>query len=186
MSLMFNTHRSQQGFGLIEVLVALLIIAIGLLGTIALQTRATQAELESYQRVQALILLEDMANRINANRAERSCYDLLGRRGFEFVGVGGGTVGTCDDRADDDLQAWDDLLRGAAVDMDGTGIGAMIGARGCIERLETRRYRISVAWQGMSETTAPPPELGCAQGQYGDETQRRVVSQVIEFAELGN
>ena len=63
-----------SGFSLLEVLVAMFITVIGLLGMAGLQSVAGRANLESYQRAQALILLEDMVDRINANRKSASSY----------------------------------------------------------------------------------------------------------------
>ncbi len=69
-------HRlhAQGGFSLIEVLVALVILLIGLLGLAGLMVQSQRSEFEAYQRVQAMILLQDMANRINANRKAAVCY----------------------------------------------------------------------------------------------------------------
>jgi prepilin-type N-terminal cleavage/methylation domain-containing protein len=50
----------QRGFSLVEILVTLVIAMIGLLGLAGVQIRAHQAELESYQRAQALVLVSDM------------------------------------------------------------------------------------------------------------------------------
>ena len=66
--------RAQLGALLIEVLVALLICAFGLLGFAGMQARAASAESKAFQRSQALILVEDMASRINANRAHAGEY----------------------------------------------------------------------------------------------------------------
>lgn len=195
---LIRQQNKQGGFGLVEVLVALLVMAIGLLGTIALQSRAMQAELESYQRIQALILLEDMSNRLYANRARRDCYNLPG---YEDLNPGHAGVGSafaaseadfeaCNEVASRDLMTWDAMLRGATVTDDSNNqVGAMVGARGCIERLDAnaRRFRITVAWQGMQATAEPPASLTCGTGLYGDdERMRRVVSRVVEFAELVN
>lgn len=65
---------SGQGFSLIEVLVTIVILMIGLLGLAGLQGRAFTVQMESYQRAQALVLLDDMADRIMANRNVASCY----------------------------------------------------------------------------------------------------------------
>ena len=66
---MHVTHRHKNiGFSLIEVMITIVILMIGLLGLAGLQGRALTSQLESYQRSQALILLKDMENRINANR----------------------------------------------------------------------------------------------------------------------
>src|SRR5207253_3006873 len=64
----------QGGFSLIEVLVTIVILMIGLLGLAALQTNATVAEMEAYQRSQALVLVQDMADRIASNKLNADTY----------------------------------------------------------------------------------------------------------------
>ena len=169
----------QRGVGMLEVLITLLVLSIGLLGMAALQARGQQAEMESYQRAQALILLEDMSNRMNTNRAAAvsNCYLGTFGTGPAFVAP------NCNTRADADLQAWDALLRGAAETLGGNQVGAMIGARGCIIRLASNQYEISVAWQGLSATFAPAGNA-CGQNLYGNETQRRVVTRTVRYATL--
>jgi len=66
--------NNQKGVGMIEVLVALLILAIGLLGFIALQYRATEATVEGSYRVQAINLARDISERIRINRDQYSEY----------------------------------------------------------------------------------------------------------------
>ena len=63
-------RSSQAGYLMIEVLITMFILAVGLLGVVGLQARAQQAETDSYQRTQALVLLRDMAARINANHEQ--------------------------------------------------------------------------------------------------------------------
>ena len=55
---------SPQGFTLIEVLVALALIGLGLLGISALQLESMRANQGAYQRTQAIIALLDMAERL--------------------------------------------------------------------------------------------------------------------------
>lgn len=170
-------RRSQAGVGLLEVLIALLVLSVGLLGMAAMMVRAHQAEIESYQRAQALVLLEDMAARMTANRPARNCYaqaNPLGQ-GSSFTGSG------CNSIADADLVAWDALLKGAAEIRSGASVGAMVGARGCITG-SNESYVVSVAWQGLSETGAPTNT--CGQNLYGNDAQRRVVSRTVRFANL--
>jgi type IV pilus assembly protein PilV len=45
-------------------------------------------------------------------------------------------------------------------------------------------YTVSVAWQGMSSTAAPPAALTCGTGLYGNEALRRVVSTTVRVANL--
>jgi type IV pilus assembly protein PilV len=190
--------RRSSGFTILEVLISLLVMSLGLLGLAALQVRAQQAELESYQRAQALVLLQDMVDRINANRKTAGCYAFtpLPDTGTTFVGTGAaaptcaGAYGTSQTRAraDADVAAWDALLKGSAEALGGNQVGAMIGARGCVS-LDTsvtpNVYRVSVAWQGSTSTVNPTtvdPTFTCATGQYGSESQRRVVSYSFPMA----
>ena len=69
---------AQRGALLIEVLVAILICAFGLLGFAGMQARATSSEFEGFQRSQALVLIEDMVSRMNANRAHAAEYVTAG------------------------------------------------------------------------------------------------------------
>ncbi len=65
----------QRGMGMIEILVALLILGIGVLGFIALQYRALEASAESTSRVQAITIARDIAERIRVNRNSLAVYN---------------------------------------------------------------------------------------------------------------
>ena len=65
----FNIAFQHRGFSLIEVLVALLVLSIGLLGLAALQTTSLQYNTGSYFRTQATFLAYDIIDRMRANIA---------------------------------------------------------------------------------------------------------------------
>lgn len=182
---MSGSSGTQGGFGLIEVLVTLIIVAVGLLGLAGLQTRAQQAELEAYQRAQALVLLQDIAHRIRSNRQAARCYETAG-----YIGQGDDPAacagwGTTATRAlaDGDLNAWDGLLEGEAETLGGGNVGAMTGARGCVSYdVAAEEYIVTVAWQGEIVTQAPAST--CAQGTYGDDRLRRIVTTTVSFPVL--
>ncbi|OIU85399.1 type IV pilus modification protein PilV [Acinetobacter sp. AR2-3] len=68
--LMSSKHiKSQHGVGLIEVLVALLLIAIGILGFSALQLRAMDAANEAADRTFAINIARDLSERMRANKS---------------------------------------------------------------------------------------------------------------------
>lgn len=192
-----NLLRVQAGFSLIEVLVTLVILLLGLLGLAGAMVHSHRAETESYQRVQATILLQDMVARMNTNRDAVSCYAITtdAVAGAPFLGTDT-TIGTpvCaagtaaqQARAISDLQEWNDLLQGAAEIADEVNVGAMIGARGCVTyNAVTDVYLVSVAWQGLGKTAAPPASWSCGKGEYGaDDKLRRVVSVTVRIAALG-
>lgn len=68
---------SQQGVGLMEVLVALLLLSIGMLGYTALQIRAVEASTEAIQRSHAIFVLKGLSESIRANNAGRTSYMTL-------------------------------------------------------------------------------------------------------------
>lgn len=70
-----NPLSSQRGVGLIEVLVALLVLMVGVLGFIALQYRAVEATAEGGNRVQAINIARDFAERIRVNRGALATYE---------------------------------------------------------------------------------------------------------------
>jgi type IV pilus assembly protein PilV len=57
----------QRGFSLIEVLVAVLIFSIGLIGLAALTVMATRSNQSAYMRTQVAFLAQSMADRMSAN-----------------------------------------------------------------------------------------------------------------------
>jgi type IV pilus assembly protein PilV len=191
--------RAQHGVSMIEMLITMLILMVGLLGVAGLSAQAQRAEMESYQRVQAILLMRDMASRINANRKVASCYAITTNTtdGTPYLGVGAGAAAACaagsdatqQARADADLAAWSSALAGAGEAVAGSNIGVMVGGRGCISYDATdQTFLISVAWQGVSATTPPPASLACAKtggaSLYGSESRRRVVSMTLLMATL--
>lgn len=62
-------RKYQIGVGLMEVLVALVLLALAVLGFSALQLKAVDASLEASNNAQAMYLARDLAERIRINRA---------------------------------------------------------------------------------------------------------------------
>lgn len=181
---------------MIEVLVTLVIIAFGLLGIAGLQVRLQMSEMESYQRSQALLLLNDMANRIATNRLTAAKYPeaapLVNPVG---AGMTCPTTDATSTRVQVDVNEWCLALQGAAELANGSRVGAMLGGRGCVEDLGVgvagdKRYRVTVAWQGLTPITAPAETCGADlyNGATGsachDDLCRRAVSTVVRMANL--
>lgn len=61
-------QRAQGGFTLIEVLVALVVMSVGLLGLALLQQNAVAFNRDAYLASQATVLAYDIADRIRGNR----------------------------------------------------------------------------------------------------------------------
>lgn len=62
-----HTPLRQRAFTLLEVLVALLVLSIGLLGLASLQVFGLKFGHQSYERTQATLLIYDLADRMRAN-----------------------------------------------------------------------------------------------------------------------
>ncbi len=197
---------------MIEVLVSLLIIVLGLLGLAGLQVRMQQAEFESYQRAQALVLLQDMVERIHLHRGSRNitatCFRFTTNTaaGTPFLGTGSAGAPACGQSAfpndntqvDNALAEWSSLLQGAAETKGGVAAGAMVGARGCVSydattELEsppgtalarTGIYTVAISWKGTIDTFAPTVNCGNDNALYVAETRRRVVSTTFRLALL--
>lgn len=182
--------RQQHGATLLEVLVSLVLVLVALLGAVGLMARSNQSELEAYQRFQAIALNQDMVSRLNANREAAGCYSngadgmTLGTGAAPALACVGVAKATYAATAVDDLNAWHQALLGSTEQQGTTKLGAMVGARGCIEQIDavTQEYRISVVWQGLTATSAPT--VACGQNQYGDDTFRRAVVTVVRIGKL--
>jgi type IV pilus assembly protein PilV len=170
----------------VEVLVTLVILAFGLLGIAGLQTKIGVAEMESYQRAQAVLALSQMTERMNTNTAQAAAY------------VTAGTVGTGDNQPavctgivpgpNRDLCEWSNTLKGAAEQAGAAQVGGMVGALGCITQVQAPNpalgvctagvYQVSVAWQGLVATATPA--LACAAGSYGaNDAYRRLITATV-------
>lgn len=176
--------RRMRGVGLIEVLLTIVITSFGLIGLVALSGRMTVSEMESLQRTHALTLLTSMTQRLEANVTDAASYVTTAPLGTDDTQPTNCSTLSTPTMAQQDACEWSNALKGAAEkNAGGNAIGAMLGARGCIEVAQTEQlatcrpaiYRITVAWQGLSATTAP--NLSCGATLYGaDDAVRRTVS----------
>jgi type IV pilus assembly protein PilV len=179
------SRRRQDGTSMIEVLVAIVIVVVGLLGLAGLQSRAALAEMESFQRAQALVLLQDMVDRIGANRKNSMSYVTSTPLGT------GNLVADCTGLTGVDLDKceWNNALLGAAEQQGGGSVGAMIGARGCVENQVAtmpRRFVVAVVWQGLNPTVSPS-STACGEGLYGTgDLARRAVTTNLTIGCLQN
>jgi type IV pilus assembly protein PilV len=183
-----STPQSQRGTSLVEVLVTMVILAIGLLALAGLQARLHVLQIESYQRAQALILLSDMAGRITNNR-----YDVVDYVTATPLGTGAACPTTTATRQEADVTDWCNQILGASeTDTGGDAVGAMVGGRGCVEALGGDEYLVTVAWQGLIPISAPPATVTCGENEYNGDAGsqclndfcRRVVTTVIRIPTL--
>ena len=184
---MSAARQPARGFTLLEVLVAVVVFAFGILGLARMQMKTSLASTEAMQRNQVIQLVQDMVDRINSNRRHADSYVQAN----ELVASGAAqNCAAVPAGAARDVCDWTNLLRGIAAADAGGQLGSVLGARGCIRQLADaagaaveRSYVVAVAWQGLVPTAAP--ENTCGQGQFDEEAKRRVYAFTLRIANLG-
>jgi len=93
-----------QGLTLVEILVALVVLSVGLLGLAAMQTTSVKFTTSAYQRTQATALAYDLIDRMRGNRlaALNNDYNVAFQSPVPACGAfdGSGTL------RDQDIAAW--------------------------------------------------------------------------------
>jgi type IV pilus assembly protein PilV len=104
--------KKQTGLGLIEVLVAVLVLGIGILGVASTQIVSLQMNSQSQSRSQAVLLAEDILDRIRANPDNPANYALASG---DAQGANGGVCDTSFAPTNasvtaNDIAAWENSL----------------------------------------------------------------------------
>lgn len=134
---------SGQGFTLVEVLVALVVLAVGMLGLAVLLVEGLQGSRTAIEHTQAVNLAADIAERMRSNRAAASAYDTAeGTPEPRIDAACEVAAGPCDPRAmaSHDLRRWLDEV--AATLPDGRGSVE-------VERhaADARRGVVTIGWE---------------------------------------
>lgn len=101
--------RSQSGFSLIEVLIALIIMSVGMLGIAGLYVQSMQAGRTSMLRHNAVTLAGDVADRIRSNPRAAAAYTAAN-------GADNGCVNGSADCTEAEMAAHDILLWSTQAD----------------------------------------------------------------------
>jgi type IV pilus assembly protein PilV len=138
-------RTDQRGFSLIEVLVALVVLSIGMLGIAALYVDSLRSGRTAIHRTQAVILVSDMAERIRANpdagiayagpAADNNCTD----------DVAAANDCTAAQMAADDLQIWQQTVAGLLPNGQ-SQVQFVAGAGGV-----PATYTITVTWNEVGQ-----------------------------------
>ncbi len=129
--------RRSRGFTLIEVLIALIIMSVGMLGIAGLYVHSMQAGRTSLFRHNAVILAGDVADRIRANPRALAAY---AGAGADNNCVDGGINCTVQEMAEHDIYLWstqaDETLPNGTISIDFTAAAGTVPPN----------YEITVAW----------------------------------------
>jgi len=193
--------KRSAGTTLVEVMVAVFVFSIGLLGITALQVQSKRSNFEAIQRTTASMLTNDMIERMRANAAVLNTYITDGNLP---VGDGQFTAEptpncisapcTPAELAVHDLWEWEQSIDGAAEVQAGADTGGIVSPTGCVTGPVgglTGTYTIAIAWRGQSEladTNVAKDPCGQGSGKYdgpgGADVFRRVLA-VNVFIEGG-
>jgi type IV pilus assembly protein PilV len=108
-----------RGFTLVEVLVALVVLAVGMLGLAVLLVEGLQGSRTAIEHTQAVNLAADIAERMRSNRAAASAYDTAeGTPEPRLDAACEDAAGPCDPRAmaSHDLRLWLDDVAASLPD----------------------------------------------------------------------
>lgn len=89
----FRSQRRMAGFNLIEVMIAVVLLSIGLLGMALLQSTALRAGQSSSERTVATMLAYQVLDMVRTNRQQAASYNLI--RAGDFTAAGDGRTGPC-------------------------------------------------------------------------------------------
>lgn len=147
---------TQSGFTMVEVLVALVVLAIGLLGIAALYLNSLQSGRTAVYRTQAVNLAADLADRIRANRAAQAAYaTAFGDVEVEVASCF--TTGGCveGDLASSDLARWKATLAQLLPNGQGQVVFVAPVAPG-----EPANYVVTVQWAEVGSLAPVTYQLG--------------------------
>ncbi len=117
----------QTGSSLIEVLVAVTVLSIGLLGVASLQALGVQSSNSAYLRTQANVMAMDILDRMRVNA------DVARAGGYE-VAIGTATIAGASIAADD-ISAWKTALS-----------ASLPGGDGSVDACPSSKCTVTVQW----------------------------------------
>jgi len=151
-----NNSRRQSGFSMVEVLVALVVLSIGLLGIAALYLNSLQSGRTAIYRTQAINLAADLADRIRMNRTAQASYGAAFADDPDPVADCDGTGGCSDaDLATTDIANWKDEIANQLPGGQGQVAVTLPAAAG-----EPTNYVVTVQWTEINEAAPVTFQLG--------------------------
>lgn len=161
-----GTQAAQQGFTLIEALIAFVILSVGLLGIVSLQAMAKTSQHLAIQHTRAVTIADAIVERIRVNPGGIAIYNIGASNAMGVNPISEPSpdckeeADACDvnDVAAYDLWAWEQALLGAGATVAGANTAGLIQPRGCIVfnpapgRLRTGQLSVIVQWRGLHES----------------------------------
>lgn len=149
------------GFSLLEVLIALVILSVGLLGIAAMLSTTVKSNDSAYMRSQATALAYNIIDRMRANQnaAQNGFYNIaIGTPAPGSSTICNGSIANCSatSLADFDLSQWKQALASSANGLpDGDGSVAVNAAGGVFTVTVTVQWNDSRALHSLGGSAAP-------------------------------
>ena len=165
----------QRGVSMIEVLVAMFVLAVGMLGTAGLQLSSKRSNMEAKDRTMATMMAQSFVERMRMNPRELATYTNAGAgrvvAGRSFSAVDCSVTCTDTDVANLDLYLLEQALIGASETIGTTLVGGLSEARACIEGPDggSATYTVAIAWRGLTRLSDPALH-SCGQGSGAYDT----------------
>ena len=188
--------RHQQGFTLLDVLIAAIVLSVSLLGLIVLQGVSKYSSYEARQRTIAMYIATDMQDRLRLNKSAWFTQQLAGNGATYSAAISGttltipscaqtsGLMANCSqsDLVNLDLFSFQENLRGSSVSGSGS---VMISPVGCIQMSRIANQNaanavIAISWQDREELNGTfQNSANTACGTAGKTHRQYVVRTVI-------
>ena len=147
---MAQARRRADGFTMVEAMVALVVLAVGMLGIAGLYVTTLRSGGGAIYRMQAVNLASDLADRIRANRTAKLTY-LNAAANNNCYGAASVNCGTAL-MAANDLFVWQQQI--AAILPSGNGaLNVVPGAVATGPFI----YTITITWLGAGDNPLSPP-----------------------------
>jgi len=144
--LIISLPTKSAGFSLIEVLVAIIVMSIGILGMLGLQISSMATNQGAYYRSQATILVADMADRMRANSSSAASYSSFDSESPPSDPACSAAGCTSAEMVIHDLRQWSNYFTDTDDYID--FIPLLPDGQGTITTVDGN-YRITVSWQVM-------------------------------------
>ncbi|MDH3401349.1 MAG: type IV pilus modification protein PilV [Chromatiales bacterium] len=141
----FTSRPGKNGFSLVEVLVALLVISIGMLGLAALYVETLRLNRTAIYRTQAVTLASDMAERIRANAGGAAGYAGAGADSGCNDGATAAVECTAAQMAAQDIFDWQQMAQ--TLLPGGTATIGVVAAGGGTPNV----YTLTITWTEVSQ-----------------------------------
>ncbi|MEM1153015.1 MAG: type IV pilus modification protein PilV [Pseudomonadota bacterium] len=155
----------QQGFTLIEALIAFVILSVGLLGIVSLQAMAKTSQHLAIQHTRAVTLADAIVERIRVNPGGIATYNIGLNNPIDGTEFSAEPSPDCKaspcsatELANYDLWLWEQALMGEGATVSGEGTAGLIEPHGCIlfspapGRTRSGQLTVIVQWRGVHES----------------------------------